>query len=266
MAGKNLEPSVEKDWNKVLANLIHHMRLPSFPQVLVEGLGVLAHFDTYLLITYKHALKPIVLHSSYCEEDEPIFFRFINKAYLIDPIFNAIEQGLETGIFRLKDLAPDSFEHTKQYKSCYKDFDLNDEIIFLVPLSQEVVLNISLGRTSKLGSISRSELNRLKAVQPVIQALCQQFWQAQSSHFVHDEYSQRSLEHAINTFTSSLLTPREKQITALVLQGYSSKSVASTLEISTGTVKVHRKSIYLKLNISSEAELFSLFITHLSNA
>jgi DNA-binding NarL/FixJ family response regulator len=253
------------DWNKSLANMINHMRMPSWPGVMIESLQQLAHFDTCLVSTYKQQFKPIIVHTTYQLDSQKNIRSFVDKAYLLDPLYNAIENGVASGIYRFKDLAPDSFEQTDQYKSCYSDFDLNDEIIFLTRLDNQVVFSISLGRTSKLGGISRDELNRLKSVQPVIQAMSQQFWQAQSTQYVHDEHSRDSLEHAINTFDNNVLTPREKQITGLVLQGYSSKSVALHLNISVGTIKVHRKSIYFKLDISSESELFSKFINHLRN-
>ena len=251
------------DWNKSIANMINHMSLPSWPGVMIESLQSLAHFDTCLVATYKQQFKPIIVHTSYQLESQKNIRSFVNKAYLLDPLYNAIDHGIASGLYRLRDLAPDSFEHTEQYKSCYSDFDLKDEIIFVTHLNNDVVFSISLGRTSRLGGISRDELNRLKSVQPIIQAMSLQFWQAQSSQYVHDEKSRYSLEHAIDTFDSNVLTPREKEITGLVLQGYSSKAIAEHLSISVGTIKVHRKSIYLKLDISRESELFSQFINHL---
>ncbi|WP_298939560.1 LuxR C-terminal-related transcriptional regulator [uncultured Psychromonas sp.] len=251
------------DWNKSIANMINHMSLPSWPGVMIDSLQNLAHFDTCLVATYKKQFKPVVVHTSYELESHKNIRSFVSKAYLLDPLYNAIEQGIASGLYRLRDLAPDSFEKTEQYNSCYSDFDLSDEIIFVTHLNNDVVFSISLGRTSQLGGISRAELNRLKSVQPIIQAMSQQFWQAQSSKYVHNEKSRCSLDHAINTFDSNVLTPREKEITGLVLQGYSSKAIADHLSISVGTIKVHRKSIYLKLNISRESELFSQFINHL---
>lgn len=253
------------DWNKSLAKMVDHLRMPSWPEVMIESLQHLAHFDTCFIATYKQQFKPIIVHTSYILESQKNIRSFVNKAYLLDPLYNAINQGAASGLYRLIDLAPDCFEQSAQYKSCYSDFDLSDEIIFLTHIDDQVSFTISLGRTSNLGSISRIELNRLKSIQPIIHAMCQQFWQAQSSQYVHDEGSRDSLEHAIGTFASSVLTPREKQITSLVLQGHSSKSLAEQLHISVGTVKVHRKSIYVKLNVSSESELFSLFINHLRN-
>jgi hypothetical protein len=46
----------------------------------------------------------------------------------------------------------------------------------------------------------------------------------------------------------------------LVLLGHSTRLVAEKLGISTETVKLHRKHAYAKLDISSQAELFYLFV------
>jgi hypothetical protein len=48
-----------------------------------------------------------------------------------------------------------------------------------------------------------------------------------------------------------------------VLRGHSSDSISQQLGIAQGTVKIHRKNIYNKLKISSQSELFSLFISSL---
>jgi len=49
-----------------------------------------------------------------------------------------------------------------------------------------------------------------------------------------------------------------------ILHGHSSKSLASKLNISLSTVKIHRKNIYQKLDIATQSELFSLCIQSLS--
>jgi len=59
---------------------------------------------------------------------------------------------------------------------------------------------------------------------------------------------------------SARLTPRERDVLWYLLRGYSSALTAEKLQTSDGTVKIHRKNIYRKLEIGSQAELFSLFI------
>lgn len=55
------------------------------------------------------------------------------------------------------------------------------------------------------------------------------------------------------------LSPREKEIAALLLYGRSSKEIAGELGITTNTVNFHIKNLHKKLNISNRSELFARF-------
>lgn len=65
---------------------------------------------------------------------------------------------------------------------------------------------------------------------------------------------------ALSRFGAGVLSARERETARLILRGYSSKAMAGRLAISPETVKVHRRNLYTKLGISSQSELFSLFI------
>ncbi len=54
------------------------------------------------------------------------------------------------------------------------------------------------------------------------------------------------------------LTSRENEIVLMILEGHCSESIARSLNISYGTVKIHKKNIYRKLRVSSEPELLRL--------
>lgn len=56
------------------------------------------------------------------------------------------------------------------------------------------------------------------------------------------------------------LTPREADIVKLVLQGYPTSEIARRLHIGIGTVKNHRARLYNKLDITTERELFLLYL------
>ena len=60
------------------------------------------------------------------------------------------------------------------------------------------------------------------------------------------------------------MTIREREVVEFVLKGYSSDAIGKILEISPGTVRIHRKNIYAKLGINSQGALFSQFIEALS--
>ena len=58
---------------------------------------------------------------------------------------------------------------------------------------------------------------------------------------------------------TSMLSPREKEVLELLLQGKQRNEIATTLYISENTVKKNISGIYTKLNVSSKVELFALF-------
>ncbi len=76
-----------------------------------------------------------------------------------------------------------------------------------------------------------------------------------------DNLTHRKVQSTIENFASSLLTQRERQVLFYMISGYSSALTAQRLTTTEGTIKIHRKNIYRKLDIGSQAELFSLFIS-----
>ena len=45
-----------------------------------------------------------------------------------------------------------------------------------------------------------------------------------------------------------------------MLRGYPNSAIATTLGLSAGTVKNHRSRLYTRLDITTEREIFSLFL------
>lgn len=54
----------------------------------------------------------------------------------------------------------------------------------------------------------------------------------------------------------SMLSPREKQVTLLIMNGLGNKEVATRLKISTRTVQGHLQRIYSRLSVDSRSGLF----------
>jgi DNA-binding CsgD family transcriptional regulator len=59
---------------------------------------------------------------------------------------------------------------------------------------------------------------------------------------------------------STTLTPREKQIIDLVVEGLSNKGIARKINVSEGTVKQHMHSIFQKLEVPTRAKLMSIVL------
>jgi DNA-binding NarL/FixJ family response regulator len=61
------------------------------------------------------------------------------------------------------------------------------------------------------------------------------------------------------------LSPREMEILALVAEGYANKEVASQLNISTGTVRIHLSHIYEKLHVRCRTGAAAKFLSSQSS-
>ena len=80
-----------------------------------------------------------------------------------------------------------------------------------------------------------------------------------------EEYSKPLLEtEAISAREHLNLTPREKEIFTMLLDGISPKEIAFTLKINYETVHFHQKNLYRKLGIQSRAELFARYLAKTS--
>jgi DNA-binding CsgD family transcriptional regulator len=99
----------------------------------------------------------------------------------------------------------------------------------------------------------------------VVCSLASQHWRAVPDWFEASTNEGESgdyptiVEETVGTVFGPRITPWETQVVAQVLEGHSSESIAKSLGISAGTVRIHRRNIYAKLAISSQQELFSIF-------
>lgn len=65
-----------------------------------------------------------------------------------------------------------------------------------------------------------------------------------------------------NKIKKHVLTDREKEVLKLVVDGYSSKEIATLLDISENGVEKHRKNLFLKLDVENVVQLVRVAIYH----
>ena len=190
----------------------------------------------------------------------------MNSAFVLDPFYRAAVDQRISGFHRLSDLAPEGFEKTEYYRSYFKHTDINDEVGYIIHLSPSQFMNISLSRMTLTQRFNRTQISILSDINDVIEAICKQQWNAEvQSNASQENQLPGQLDSALKYFGTAYLTDRESQVVQLFLHGHSTKSIAERLGISPETVKLHRKNSYAKLDVSSQAELFYLFIDSLAS-
>ncbi len=253
-------------WLSMLGRSIDAIGDEAFPQILVDALKSLTDFDYSVVFAYYQSERPFCLFHTFSPEKRIIFVDdYLKGPYLLDPFFKACGRHVDTGLYRLREIAPDRFYQSEYYRSYYVQTGLSDEICYTFYLPKGVAVVISLMRSGESSRYSAREVRLLESVVPIVVSLAQRHWQDIPEKFdletaAGELYEERSLiENTVSTLFSKRITPRETQVVAQVLEGHSSDSIAKDLGISVGTVRIHRRNIYAKLQISSQQELFSIF-------
>src|SRR5690606_32781379 len=125
----------------------------------------------------------------------------------------------------------------------------------------------SLMRSPRQRAFNAHDLRMLRCVEPLLRGIAERHWRtderlkAGGSERNEKAVLERTVQDALEKRGIPPLTPRELEVVGLVLEGHSSESIANILGITAGTVRIHRKNIYAKMRISSQRELFAIFMT-----
>jgi DNA-binding CsgD family transcriptional regulator len=142
---------------------------------------------------------------------------------------------------------------------------LAEEIAYFVTLPDQSTLTLSLMRAEK--PFSQKEFVALEAVFPFVAATARRHWPGLDQKLDKSGGSlrrrQRQMTYDLGSFGAGVLTPREREVAEFTLKGHSAESAGQILGIAAGTVRIHRRNIYSKLNINSQGELFSRFLSTL---
>lgn len=254
------------EWHAALADLVKVSDDQGTAQALVEVIAsAVAHNATCLLAFYRDAPPSVLHHTMTPGRARHYLDRYLAGPYLLDPLYQLAVRKKKATMCRCRDETPDRFRSSEYYRQYYERTHLADEMDFILDVEPKTTLVLVVGRWET--RFSRSEVARLKVIEPIVRASMQRIWDAWAARYSDKERDlsmHQRLTRCFEQFGATSLTRREQQITQLLLRGHSSKSIARELEIAPGTVMVHKRNLFSKLGITSQFELFSLFIDELS--
>ncbi|MBZ9726207.1 LuxR C-terminal-related transcriptional regulator [Mesorhizobium sp. CO1-1-11] len=251
-----------------LATLVAGTRETSgdvFGQAMVDWLRQHVGFDHCVIFGYRGAARPPLLFETFTPAESHVFVALYQEGpYLLDPFHHAAVERKE-GFWRMRELAPDRFYASEYFRSYYSQTRLAEEVGFFVPLPGKDALVLSLMRLSASGPFGTADARLLRDMAAAVISFIRLRWPTLSTEEPAETKQDEEITE-VNEFDrahiwkSLSLTPREKHVVDLVLQGHSTESIARAMRIVPGTVKVHRRNIYRKLNIKSQAGLFARFV------
>jgi len=259
-------------WNKQVAGVVREQGKSGFFPQLIATLCDSIKIDYPQVWLYRRNKVPQALYYEISNEERTAQIdAYINGSYQLDPFYlAALINQQSTGVYRLTELSAGGFQQSDYYRSYYAQCDTEDEIVYIIDIDPDASLQISIMRKKTSPRFCDSELKFLRAAEPVIRELTLHHAQLVQLPQKKDQGDdtmpniEKTISQAFDLFGRSLLTGREKDVLGLTLQGHSTIVSAEKLNISIETLRQHKKKIYNKLDINSQAELFSLFLNSLS--
>ncbi len=256
------------DWNTAVAAIISATDDQSAAGALIDAIGSIVDHEGTCLIAFHRDASPEVLHHTIEPAGAQHYIdRYLEGPYLLDPLYQLALREDKPTLCRFRDELPDRFRSSEYYRQYCDRTHLLDEMDFLSDVSEETTLALVVGRRKR--RFRKSELTRLRRMEPVIRSAMGKIWSSWASRADTSERPvgiHRRLTKCFDNFGQSVLTDRERQISQLLLRGHSSKSIARVLDIAPGTVMVHKRNLFSKLGITSQYELFSIFIDNLQTS
>lgn len=215
-------------------------------------------FDNAIIYAFEYGQAPRCMMKAEKENSDAVNQIYQQGAYLEDPFYQALHGRKQGEILTLRQLAPCGFYQTDYYRNFYRKTGWYDEAGLLLPLDTQRSLGIFFGTVRQRVEMNTSQMADLRGALTLVKSVARLHGAVATINVPAPSLPQEDNAAAQARY---LLTPREREIVDLILSGNGSQQIAERLFISLGTVKNHRKNIYGKLNIGSQAELFNLFLT-----
>jgi len=245
-------------WHDALRAAFLHSQRDDGLAHLAAAIGELVSVESMMISLECRGRAPRLLYQQGIPERhrDAVLNRYFAAGYLLDPFCLAVENGLAEGFYHLAEIAPDHFFDSDYYKTYYLATGCSEDSYFIADLGEDRKLSLSLFQGCSGTRLSTAQLDLLRAVEPMVRELLRRHGLAE----VGAGAEQGGLQAAFDSFGCQVLTDREREVAHMILRGHSVKSTAIELGISPETVRMHRKNLYLKLEINSQSELFACFI------
>lgn len=244
-----------KSPNKQLAGLIATIGTAQFDAALTEATGGLIDHDAAAMMIYFRAGPPrVVIDRLVPGERSYLYGDYLAGVYRLSPFYRLALAGRVPCVARIRNIAPDNFRTSEYYRRYFGNIGVSDMLGVLLPRTGTETVFLSFSRRTGMKPFGRADQQRVESCLPILAAAA--IRDAQIAGPARRTPAALPPQAA----TGTRLTARETEVVDLILGGHSTRSIADSLKIAVETVRVHRRHIYEKLDVGSQAELFSWFL------
>lgn len=259
-------------YEQALARAISAIGSVAFVRQLVALIATQVNSDCTLVLSYRSGGPAVYLYDNLQQRRDLLFQQYLNGVYADDPFYRALGCGLSEGVYSLRTLVAEQGMGPDYMAGFYRATGWQEELGLVLSLHKNQWVTLFLGRLAA-EPFSVDEQTQLRHLLPVLGALCRQHWPLGSEVMalspppavgtIAPGKMRALVDMALASFGQARLTRREQQVAALLIQGRDNETIAQQLGIGVGTVKNHRKHLYGKLHVDSQAALFARFLNHL---
>ncbi|TPL54331.1 helix-turn-helix transcriptional regulator [Mesorhizobium sp. B2-4-6] len=255
----------------LLSRALDHRGEADFQFQLLEALSSLLHWNYRYIFRYGPNGPPVCLFRE--GGDFHSFDVYLSGFYRFDPFYRLCLDGPQLGVelFRDHTVAEREFQ---TYHDLLTSEGVSDDIVVMLPDSNGATLVLCWDRAK--GQFSVRTVLLLRTYLALANSIHQTHLGTPNANptaqteQVSDALSATRgappsllFDSAVETYSPGNLAPRELQIVHLSLRGYHNAAIAKAMGISHQVVKNRKRMVYDKLDITSERELFRLFLDHI---
>jgi len=251
-----------RTWSEGVARVVESIDDTETPRRLCDALGNLVQADRLgMFVLRRHSSPLAILHDVPPGADAN---SYLESLYLLDPVYDHFLRRTLPTCALLHDICPDDFFESDYFLKYWSSVNIVSEFSINAHYDDDTMLHLPLSRTAGSSPFSQDDMDLLTAVSPAVVAAMRCFWEASRAGFERDAANADSfharLRFVMDNFGCSILTAREMDVMQLTMRGYSDKLLARELGITPGTVRNHKKSIFSKLQVSSQGQVFGLLL------
>jgi DNA-binding CsgD family transcriptional regulator len=246
------------------ARLIAAVRRPDAFEVLCAEMGRLVGFQNFIVYVFREGAAPSLVQTNLgLEWLRRQMSAYIEGLYTLDP-FHRLTLEHASGLFRMSEIMPEAFLESEYFNYFYRFTTVTDELRFIAWPDEATAVHVFVEREGGAEPFSDEEVARAVAVEPFVRefVIAHGAWMEETGAGTLGGRA-FNLRDAIAALKAGALTAREVDTVELMLKGHSTKSLARALGIDDGTAANHKRNIYAKLDVHSQAQLFDLFLRSL---
>lgn len=239
---------------------------------LLKAFGKHLGADLSMVMRYSRRNAPeYLIHDGLEPEHMELYLRGL---YRVDPIYRLCRRRRVQGVKDLAAVSTPADRSGDYFNIFLRLTGMADDLAMLLPVDVETCVGVVYERKTLFRPHEIAEMRTLFPLIESLHQLHQRLSRTQSPPNAVGRGQRETgvsepgllpIDHkvALGSFLRHELTPRERDIVHLILMGYPNIKIAERLKLSVNTVKNHKKRMYLKLNITTERELFLAFVNFL---